>query len=469
MSKSPILRKITLTILTVSLGGVLILGLVLHLTINRQFQAYLDRNELARQQQVTQALTQFYQENGGWPSYPMKVRFNLMSNLEYVTDRHERLVMIGGRGRRMNPEAGQGGDSSRLVARPILVNGTRVGTAYFGTNPLQELFSRQDQLFRSAINRSIFWSILIMAAVSIGVAVNFAKRLSKPIMAMNRIAGDMAAGNLDTRISSLSRDELGELGKSLNQLAERLKEGNELRKKMTANVAHDLRTPLATIKSHLEGMIDAVIPPSKENLESLHEEVDRLTLLVNDLQTIAAADVTIQRMTLAPMKLDVFLKDLVTRMTPLFRAKGVVLELEPMPPLPFTTNAEALAKILDNLLTNAYKFTPAGKNVTLSVAKDEKTVAIAVSDQGIGIAPADLPYIFERFYRADPSRNRENGGFGLGLTIARDLAKALGGTITVSSHPGEGSVFTLRLPLVSGQNAPFDDNPLTPANIVQPD
>ena len=461
MSKSPILRKITLTILAVSLGGVLILGLVLHLTINRQLQTYLDRNELARQQQVTQALAQFYQENGGWPDYPMMVRFNPMSNLEYVTDRQQRMVMIGGRGRRMNPGAGQGRGADRLVARPVIVNGTRVGTAYFGTNQIQALFSRQDQLFRSAINDSILWSILIMAVISIGVAVNFAKRLSRPITAMNQIAGDMAAGNLDTRISNLSRDELGELGKSLNRLAERLREGNELRKKMTADVAHDLRTPLATIKSHLEGMIDEVIPTSRENLESLHEEVDRLTLLVNDLQTIAAADVTIQRMTLALLKLDSFLKDLVTRMIPLFRTKGIVLELESMPPLQLATNAEALTKILDNLLTNAYKFTPAGKNVTLSATKNEKAVAIAVSDQGIGIAPADLPYIFERFYRADPSRNRENGGFGLGLTIARDLAKALGGTITASSSPGQGSVFTVTLPLIPKQDAPSNDDPVS--------
>ena len=164
---------------------------------------------------------------------------------------------------------------------------------------------------------------MITGIISLLVAYIFARKLAAPITEMNQLARNMTDGNLETRVNNLPQDELGELGVSINQLAEKLHQVEELRKKMTADVAHDLRTPFATVRSHLEGMIDSVIPPSKENLESLLEEIDRLTSLVNDLQAIAIVDSSIQSFRPELIALDLFLQDLFKKISPLYMNKGV--------------------------------------------------------------------------------------------------------------------------------------------------
>jgi two-component system, OmpR family, sensor histidine kinase BaeS len=436
---SPILKKITLVILLISLGSILTSGMLINYALNRQFQSYLSQAELTRQEQSVKILADIYQANGGWRNFPLGREF-FAGSLRYVTDSTGQVVMITRRAA-MDPD-----DQRLLNPLPIYVQGRKVGTAYFGRHPLQNFLTRQDELFHSTINRSIFLSILITGVISLLVAIIFARKLSAPITEMNQIAKNMTAGNLDTRIQNLPHDELGELGNSLNRLTKRLKHVEELRKKMTADVAHDLRTPLTTVRSHLEGMIDTVIPPSPENLESLLEEINRLSSLVEDLQAIAVTDAAVQQFKIEPVALDPFLKDVKKRITPLYQAKGVILGLEKFSPVTLQSDREALTKIFENLLSNAYKYTPAGKKVLIGVEPKENTVSITVRDQGIGISETDLPFIFERFYRTDQSRSRESGGFGLGLTIVKELVEALGGTVNVTSQLGEGTVFKISFP-----------------------
>lgn len=440
--KSPILRKMILIILTVSLGSILISGVMISLSLNRQFQSYLNRNESSREQETVKILADLYAAGGQWQGLRLSLGpSRIMGNLRYVTDRNGQII-IATRRFIMHENFRE-----TLVVRPILVRGIQVGTAYFGKNLMRNFLPRQDQLFRLTIIQSIFWSVLLTGLLALVVAMLFARRFSRPITEMNISARNMTNGNLETRIKELPRDELGELGVSLNKLAERLQKAGELRKKMTADVAHDLRTPLATIKSHLEGIIDEVIPPSRENLESLLEEIDRLTILVNDLQAISEADTTIHHFQREPIELKTFLEDLLHKIGPLFQKKQIDLQLEAFPPVTLELDRSALAKIFQNLLANALKFTPVGKAVTVKVNRVNATVVIEVHDQGIGIARQDLPYIFERFYRADPSRNRESGGFGLGLTIVKELTEAMGGTVEVESVFGTGSIFKIRLPI----------------------
>jgi two-component system sensor histidine kinase BaeS len=442
MFKSPILRKIILIILTVSLGGILILGFMINFSLNHQFQSYLNRNESGREQEMLRILADLYITNSGWQGLQLRlVPGRIMGNLHYVTDENGRIVIVNRR------FIMRGNQEEPLVARPILAGGIKVGTAFFRKNRMQNILSKQDQLFRRTINLSILGAVLITGLFSLGVAALFARRLSRPITEMNRAARNMTNGNLETRIQDLPRDELGELGASLNELAGRLLEADKLRKKMTADVAHDLRTPLATVKSHLEGIIDQVISPSRENLESLLEEINRLTALVNDLQAISEADTTIHHFHMEPIELKGFLEDVAHKLAPLFNEKSIDLKQEELAPVTVELDRPALTKILQNLLANALKFTPSGKQVVIKVAQLNGSVVIEVRDQGIGISAKDLPYIFERFYRADPSRNRESGGFGLGLTIVKELTEAMGGTVEVESVVGEGSTFKIRLPI----------------------
>ncbi len=443
---SPIRHKITLIILAVALGGILISGLLIHYSLNRKFQDYLLGNERIRQEQVVRLLSQLYTEYGGWSNLPPQFGFRRVNNLRrlrFVLDVQGQMVLLVRRGR-MPPPPGLPNPNG-LTARPIKVYGRTVGTAYFGKTILEDLLTQQDRIFRNTVNHSILAAMLLTGLLSVVVAYFFAKRFSAPITEMNQIASAMTAGRLNRRIRELPRDELGELGANLNRLAERLRESGELRKKLTADVAHDLRTPLATVRSHLEGMIDRVIPASPENLESLLEEVKRLTGLIEDLQEINQADLDLHNFKPEPLELRGFLEHLVAQRTPLFREKNLKLALAPGPPAVIRTDRAALTKILDNLLSNAYKYTPSGR-VDLTLIVLPGAVRIDVSDQGIGIAAADLPYIFERFYRTDQSRNRESGGFGLGLTIVKELVEAMAGTVTVRSVPGKGSIFTVNLP-----------------------
>ncbi len=444
--KSPILKKLTLVLLAISLGSILTSGFIINISLNHQFQNYLAQTEQARQRQIVNDLVELYREYGGWSYLPPNLnigRAGLMGNLRYVTDEQGEVVIITRHGmpRRNN---------KLLKAHPIKLDGKLIGTAYFGQNMLQNILTAQDEIFRATINRSIVLTMLLTGIISFMVAFVFARRFSAPILEMSQTAKDMISGNLESRVHQLPNDELGELGISLNQLAERLSNTEQLRKKMTADVAHDLRTPLATLRSHLEGMIDQIIPPAKENLDSLLEEVNRLTLLIEGLQEIALSDKAIHNFQLEPVELSTFLNETVRRLKPLFQSKNLNLLYSEGNPCIIKTDREALSKILDNLLSNALKFTPSGKNVELTLATDEEMAIIQVLDQGVGIAANDLPYIFERFYRTDRSRNRESGGFGLGLTIVKELTEALGGRILVRSKPGEGSCFTVKLPLDSG-------------------
>ncbi len=441
--RSAILKKVIIIIMAVSLGGIVLASILMHSALNWQFQTYVRGNEQFRQEQIVHTLSELYSGYGGWQNLPPRLTFgrnNLLIPLRLVLDNQDRVVLIN-QNRLPLP------DLSSLTARPIYVSGAKVGTAYFGRTIFENLLTVQDRMFRTTINRSILVSLLLTGILSFIVAFFLARRFSTPITEMNQIARAMTAGQLDSRIGNLPHDELGELGASLNRLAERLKQTDELRKKMTADVAHDLRTPLATVRSHLEGMIDEVIPASPENLESLLDEVKRLTTLVADLQEIAQADVARRRFQLEPLELNKFLAGLVQQMRPLFQAKKLRLEFRSSQPATIRSDRDALAKVMENLLSNAHKYTPSGRTVTVLLEQEDDQAVIQVQDEGIGIAAADLPYIFERFYRTDQSRNRESGGFGLGLTIVKELVEGLAGTITVQSTPGEGSCFTIKLPL----------------------
>lgn len=441
---SPIFKKIILIILVVSLGSILISGFFINHALNRQFLNYLDRVELAREEQILNILGDIYQENRGWPSEPTRLgmgRGNFIGNLHYVANLKGDTVLFTGqflRNRNQTPH---------LRERSILVHNQKVGTAYFGSNPVQDYLANQNKFFRNTINRSIVFSIFFTSIISILIAYFLAKNFSAPLTEMSQIAKNMATGNLDSRVHNLPPDERGELGQSLNQLAERLKQVEELRKKMTADVAHDLRTPLATVHSHLEGMIDKVIPASSENLDSLLDEVKRLSGLVQDLQEIALTDSAVHQFKIEQIDLNQLLLNLVRNLTPLYQKKQVNLIFDSTQTVYIDSDHDALVKIFDNLLSNAYKYTPSGKQVTVSLTPKNDRVTVSIIDSGIGIDAQDLPYIFERFYRTDKSRNRESGGFGLGLTIVKELSEALGGYVTVTSIPETGSTFTVTLPI----------------------
>ncbi len=295
-----------------------------------------------------------------------------------------------------------------------------------------------------------------MAAGGLGLVMAFvlAYTLLRPVRALTVAAQQLATGDLSHRVVVKGKDELASLGHAFNKMADSLQQAEEARRAMTADIAHELRNPLAVQRASLEALQDGVYPLSADNLAPVIEQNLLLTRLVDDLRTLALADAGRIDLELTPTDLPALVQRVVDRFQPQARSQQVELTIiSPLSPIP-NLNADPLRleQVLTNLLSNALRFTPSGGHIDLALTSLDGTACLSIHDSGPGIPEQALPYIFERFYRADKARARVGGGSGLGLTIARQLARLHGGDLTAANHPSGGAVFTLTLPVKLSNN-----------------
>ena len=289
-------------------------------------------------------------------------------------------------------------------------------------------------------------AIVVLLGLVVGAVLS--RRISRPVGRVAEAAGHIAAGDLGARVEVTAPGELGDLARSFNQMATALQRSDELRRNMTADVAHDLRTPLSVIRGKLEGILDGVYPATEAHILPVLEETEVLTQLVEDLRLLALAEARQLQLERRPVDIGGLLRDAQVNFTPLAQDRGitVVLDLERGVPR-VLADRQRISQVLGNLITNALRHTPAGGIVTLSAAAGDDWLTVAISDTGVGIPPDDMPYVFERFWRGEKSRSRESGGSGLGLAIAKELVALQGGTIAAESEPGKGATFRFALPL----------------------
>lgn len=274
----------------------------------------------------------------------------------------------------------------------------------------------------------------------------------KPLKKLREGAGEIGAGNLDYRIDIKRNDIFGYIANSFNIMAESLQKGRMLRKQFFADAAHELKTPITVIKGNLEGMIDGIIPVNEENLKSLLEETEYLNNIIKDIKELALADSG--EITLNKKKVDInMIIEASTGMLHMqIHAKDInmITDFQIEKPEAFI-DPERFNQVIYNLLVNAIKYTPQRGEIKIKTEKvlenDIESVKITIKDSGKGIPPDDLPYIFERFYRVDKSRDRKTGGLGLGLAIVRKIIELHGGTIKAESILNEGSIFYIVIPL----------------------
>jgi signal transduction histidine kinase len=283
------------------------------------------------------------------------------------------------------------------------------------------------------------------------LALFLSDRLIRPVRDLTDAAQRMAQGDLTQRVPTRGNDELAQLGQAFNDMADSLEEAVENRKAMTADIAHELRNPLAVQRAHLEALQDGIYSPTAESLQPIYEQNLLLTRLVDDLRILALADA-------GQLQLDRTLTDVVVlagqiaeRFNPQAAARNIHLSLQVArelqeKPAMMVLDPLRIEQILGNLLSNALRHTPQGGNISMDISSRVDRVLIQVADNGPGISPEALPHIFERFYRADEARSRSEGGSGLGLAIARQLAEMHGGTLSAANTPLGGAVFTLSLP-----------------------
>ncbi|HFD40581.1 MAG TPA: sensor histidine kinase [Anaerolineae bacterium] len=309
--------------------------------------------------------------------------------------------------------------------------------------------------FRSAVTEAI--AIAGVAAFLAALIVSWfvSRQVVRPVREIMVASRRIAEGHYDERVGvpgNAERDELDELAQlalSFNQMAARLEQTETRRLELIGNVAHELRTPLASIKGYMEGLIDGVLPADAATFQQVYREADRLQRLVHDLQELSRVEAGAYELNLHPVPPERLVEGVTARLGRQFEEKGVALETDLPPDLPpVLADEDRIGQVLLNLVGNALQYTPSGGRVRLSVRREGGMVAFAVQDTGIGIAPEHLMHVFERFYRVDRSRSRAGGGSGIGLTIARYLVEAHGGRITAASEGlGQGATFRFVLPV----------------------
>ena len=304
--------------------------------------------------------------------------------------------------------------------------------------------------FIQRINRLLIYGALIGAMIALVLGVFLSRSLTRPIRELTRATHAVSEGNLSQQVPVRSNDELGELAQAFNKMSSELSRSVNARKQMTADIAHELRTPLSLILGHAEAVHDGVLPPSRENFEIVREEAARLEHLVNDLRILSLADageLSISPQTVESQRL---LQDVASTYQYQAQRKNISLELDLSSPLPdIEVDPGRMTQVLTNTLDNALRHTPEGGQIMLSAREVDGQVELAIRDSGPGLKKEDLDRIFDRFYRTDASRQRDGafaGGSGLGLAIARSIVQAHGGQISAESEEGKGLKIIITLP-----------------------
>ena len=409
-----------------------------------EFQRYVERGGMIRHQRFEVFLAGYYMQNRNWSGVQP-----LVEQMGQITG--ERVVLTDGEGQVVADSAEKlvGQTVARDWTEPvasILDRGVPVGAVY--VNPPGPADDPQREAFLAGINRALLLAAGAAGLAAVLLTLGLSRRILRPVEALTAAARRMERGDLSQRVEVQSEDEIGELAQAFNAMANGLTRLEDLRRNMVSDVAHDLRTPLSNIRGYLEALQDGVVEPKREVVDSLHEEAMLLTRLVDDLQELALAEAGQLRLkcqSVAPA-------DLVNKATDAARAqaaaKGIALQADLPEDLPLVNvDPQRIGQVLGNLLSNALTHTPSGGQVIVTAKARESEVELSISDTGEGIPPEHLPYIFERFYRADKSRSRATGGTGLGLAIARQLVEAHGGRIEVESEVGQGAAFTFTLPV----------------------
>ncbi|MBN1402446.1 MAG: HAMP domain-containing protein [Anaerolineae bacterium] len=453
LQRMPFAIKLSLTLGLTVLVAVGAVAVASNISAAREFEAYVVRGMGPSLAEIAPLLAAHYREAGSWAgvevvleeavSLPGRGQGRGVRGLGMGG--HLALILGDSEGRIVHAtsEADRGQRlSARILAlaQPIEVSGRVVGYLVSGTG-------QQERLFTERLDRSILsaGALAIVVATVLGLALT--RTALRPLRQMSAAARRIASGQLSQRVAVASRDEIGDLGRAFNEMAAALERDEALRRKMMADVAHELRTPVAVMQAQVEALQDGVFELDQHNLAPIYAQTLLLGRLINDLRDLALAEAGQLPMEMAPLDPKALLERIGSAFRPRAQAKGLRLAIERPAELPsILGDAQRLEQVLGNLLDNAIRYTPEGGEIALRAWSDGGHVHVSVTDNGPGIAQADLEHLFERFYRADRARSRAEGGTGLGLSIARQIAQAHGGNLTVDSQEGRGSTFTLHLP-----------------------
>ena len=443
--------KLTLAFLVVALVGVGLIAILANQVTTAEFRLYMIRGQLTNAQEVIDQLAALYAAEGDWTGaagilgegHGQGRGSGRGGGQLYLADAEGRIVAGAS-----SAELGRELDRDVMASGiPIEVEGLTVGTLVV-SNAWTGALGQIEEEYLAQVSSALVWAALGAVATALVLGALFAWRITAPIQELTRVTERVAAGDLSGRVAVQTEDEIGRLARTFNQMADSLAQADEQRRRMTADIAHELRTPLSIIRGQIEAIQDGIFPPDVEHLSPIHDETLLLNRLVEDLRTLAlveAGQLPLQKTEADPNAL---LERIVAKFAPLVAEKEIRLVVEKRSPAELILiDVHRIEQVLTNLLANAIRHTPRDGRIEVRARSGEQLV-VEVADSGPGIPPADLPHVFDRFWRGDRSRARDRGGAGLGLAIARQLVEAHGGRIWVESEPGAGSTFGFALPSI---------------------
>jgi len=438
--------KLVLAFLAVSLAGIALIGLLASNVTAHEFGRFVNTQ---RPTTLATGLTNYYATHNGWNGVATLIQND---NSTSPTDPIRPLVLVDNHGnvvfstdaqfQNQKPSADQ-----VAFGVPIWANGQIVGLLIPTFPPRGAIPRPPANDYIARINQDLLVGTLGAVALSLLLGLFFSSTLTRPLKDLINATRDVAQGNLEREVPVRSKDELGDLTKSFNKMSSQLKQSRDLRRNMTADIAHELRTPLSIILGHTEALSEGKLAPSSETFDIVYDEAKRLSLLVEDLRTLSLSEAGELTLTFQPVSPT----DLIDRISgaylPKVRTANISLETEADPSLP-DVNADSyrIVQVFGNLMENALRYTPSGGRIKLSSRFVSDGIEFRVQDSGPGIPEVDLPHIFDRFYRGDKSRSREDGGSGLGLAISKSIIQAHGGQIWAESALNEGTTIVFVLP-----------------------
>jgi signal transduction histidine kinase len=448
--------KLTLAFLLVSVVGAMLVALLVNWQTQREFDQLVYNLYQDDLENLSSQLGAYHQEHGNWEGIGAVLIADEQwrGSGQHGGGNHwlpvtlvdaDRRVIYGGQQYRP-------GDilARRIVNKgvPIEANGETIGwvvLASFG-GPNSPGSNSPEANFLARVNRATIFSALGAALAALLFGALLARTISHPISELEAATQLVAQGKLGHQVPVRSQDEIGQLAASFNQMSADLARSNELRRQMTADIAHDLRTPLSVIQGYTEALDEGKLHGNQGMYRAMHMQVQHLTRLVEDLRTLSLADAGQLPLLRQPVDPGALLEHSALAYMAQAEQQEIALHVDVAPDLPpANLDADRMIQVLNNLVGNALRYTTAGGAIHLSAEKSNGDLRLKVQDSGVGIAAEDLPYVFERFYRGDRSRS-DSGESGLGLAIARSIVEAHGGRITVESAPGAGTTFTMTIP-----------------------
>jgi len=453
-----------LLIVCVSVG---LTAFLIGLGTRYEFQQYVTNCDVMYTNSLTNFLSDFYKVNNGWNNVESLLDQQVAPGERLVLTDHNGMVLAD-TGRewqgRMANDVGlyqfiSISNSGKVIGRlyPLGCDCSGIASVISRSCSGTMIYSSAEQSYVDRVSNYLWMVGLITAAMALFLGLILTRQITNPVRALKKGAQQLSAGDLDYQVKVDSADELGDLAKSFNNMADSLNKMELSRRHLTADIAHELRTPLTVIEGTVDGMMDGVFKPDSEHLGWIKEQTGLLTRLIEDLRDLSQAEAGQLKLDFVPTDIVELIERKISQIKIRAQEKGITLELKEFDGIgEVEIDPLRIEQVINNLLINALRHTPEGGRIIVSIMPykpednsdmDKKAILISVADTGEGIPPEHLDSVFERFYRIESSRTKEKGETGLGLAIVKQMVEYHGGKVWVESKQGKGTTFFIVLPL----------------------